>query len=208
MKTFIIVGADVITPTNSEPFVGLTVNLNGKQERIARTCKQAVLDLHKSARGSKLPEKLFDNGYASANTVLVRQFANEIISLVGKTGFGDVTPYKAGDTYEATADSLKVKAGVAQVGDILTADKDGSRVEGFLSFPLTQDELMRRDLIAELSSSMAISFGAMLGFAPPSASTGTTNEPKTAFEEPKEKEFVDPATEAIGTAPKGNAKAK
>ena len=205
MKTFIIVGADVITPTNSEPFVGLTVNLNGTVTRIARTCKQAVLDLHKSARGTNIPEKLFDNGYASANTAIARLFANEIIGLVGKTGFGDVTPYKAGDTYEATADSIKVKAGVAQVGDTLTADKDGSRVEGFLSFPLTQQEVFMDKVIANASGN---SLAQLLGFAPISAPVvAIVEESKTAFEQPAE-EFVDPATEAIGIAPKGNAKTK
>lgn len=204
MKTFIIVGADVITPTNSEPFVGLTVNLNGKQERIARTCKQAVLDLHKSARGTNIPEKLFDNGYASANTAIARLFANEIIGLVGKTGFGDVTPYKAGDTYEATADSLKVKAGVAQVGDTLTADKDGSRVEGFLSFPLTAQESLQRELIA--TSGVAF-LAQLMGMNMPAPAVAIAEEPKTAFNEPAEP-FVDPATEAIGTAPKGKANGK
>lgn len=204
MKTFIIVGADVITPTNSEPFVGLTVNLNGKQERIARTCKQAVLDLHKSARGTNIPEKLFDNGYASANTAIARLFANEIIGLVGKTGFGDVTPYKAGDTYEATADSIKVKAGVAQVGDTLTADKDGSRVEGFLSFPLTAQESLQRELIA--TSGVAF-LAQLMGMNMPAPTVAIVEEPKTAFNEPVET-FVDPTLEAIGTAPKGNAKGK
>jgi len=204
MKTFIIVGADVITPTNSEPFVGLTVNLNGTVTRIARTCKQAVLDLHKSARGTNIPEKLFDNGYASANTAIARLFANEIIGLVGKTGFGDVTPYKAGDTYEATADSIKVKAGVAQVGDTLTADKDGSRVEGFLSFPLTAQESLQRELIA--TSGVAF-LAQLMGMNMPAPAVAIVEEPKTAFNEPAEA-FVDPATEAIGTAPKGNAKGK
>lgn len=204
MKTFIIVGADVITPTNSEPFVGLTVNLNGKQERIARTCKQAVLDLHKSARGTNIPEKLFDNGYASANTAIARLFANEIIGLVGKTGFGDVTPYKAGDTYEATADSIKVKAGVAQVGDTLTADKDGSRVEGFLSFPLTAQESLQRELIA--TSGVAF-LAQLMGMNMPAPAAAIVEEPKTAFE-PTPEPFVDPILEGIGTAPKGNAKAK
>ena len=204
MKTFIIVGADVITPTNSEPFVGLTVNLNGKQERIARTCKQAVLDLHKSARGTDIPEKLFDNGYASANTATTRLFANEIIGLVGKTGFGDVTPYKAGDTYEATADSIKVKAGVAQVGDTLTADKDGSRVEGFLSFPLTAQESLQRELIA--TSGVAF-LAQLMGMNMPTPAVAIAEEPKTAFE-PTPEPFVDPTLEGIGTAPKGQAKGK
>ena len=204
MKTFIIVGADVITPTNSEPFVGLTVNLNGTVTRIARTCKQAVLDLHKSARGTNIPEKLFDNGYASANTAIARLFANEIIGLVGKTGFGDVTPYKAGDTYEATADSIKVKAGVAQVGDTLTADKDGSRVEGFLSFPLTAQESLQRELIA--TSGVAF-LAQLMGMNMPAPAAAIVEEPKIAFNEPVET-FVDPTLEGIGTAPKGNAKAK
>ena len=178
MKTFIIVDAQVITPKGTEPFVGLTVNLNGKTERIARTCKQALLDLHKSARGSKLPAKLFDNGYSKANAMLVRQFDNEIIGLVGKTGIGDIETYTAGDEYVATATSAKVISGVAKVGDTLQADKDGTRVEGFLSFPLLADELMRRDLISEMASTMALNFQAMMGIAS-AQPVVEASEPKT-----------------------------
>lgn len=183
MKTFQVIGADVITPkavagATNEPFVGLTVTINGKTERIARTCKQALLDLHKSARASRIPEGLFNNGYNSANPVLRRQFVNEVIALVGKVGIGDVEVYKAGDTYIATADSSRVKAGQANVGDTLLAEKDGTRVEGFLSFPLTDSELMRRDLVADMGANLALMFAGSMGLA------STTIEP-VVVEQPK-----------------------
>lgn len=199
MKTFQVIGADVITPkavagATNEPFVGLTVTLNGKTERIARTCKQALLDLHKSARGSRIPEGLFNNGYNSANPVLRRQFVNEIIALVGKVGLGDVESFKAGDTYIATADSSRVKAGQANVGDTLLAEKDGTRVEGFLSFPLTDAELMRRDLVADMSSSLALMFAGSMGLAPNTIEPIVVEQPKSnasGFEE-----FETPENEA------------
>lgn len=195
MKTFNIVGADVITPKSSEPFVGLTVTVNGTTVRIARTCKQAVLDLHKSARGNTLPEKMFDNGYASANPALVRQFANDIIGLVGKTGIGDITPYLAGEEYEATADSRKVKAGEASIGDILKADSDGCRVEGFLSFPLSSQEVLMDKLVASAGANLlAQMLGLNLAPAPVVVETPATPFVATPV--------VTPELEAIGKAPK------
>lgn len=144
MNTFNVISADLITKSGIEAFVGLTVVINGKQEQIARTCKQALLDLHKSARGSNLPASLFENGVASANPLLLNQFRNAIIGLINKTGFADVEFHEAGDEYIATAESSAVKNGEAQVGDTLTTLKKGSRVEGFLTFPLTDLEIAQR----------------------------------------------------------------
>jgi len=144
MNTFNVISADLITKAGIEPFIGLTVNINGKQEQIARTCKQALLDLHKSARGSNIPAGLFDNGVASANPLMVNQFRNAIIGLINKTGFADVEFHEAGDSYIATEESTAVKNGEAKVGDTLLTLKKGSRVEGFLTFPLTDLENAQR----------------------------------------------------------------
>lgn len=155
MKTFNVISADLITKAGIEPFVGLTVVINGKEEQIARTCKQAVLDLHKSARGANIPAGLFDNGVASANPLMLNQFRNAIIGLINKTGFADVEFHEAGEAYIATEESTAVKNGEAQVGDTLYTTKKGSRVEGFLTFPLTDLETAQRNAM-EMADPMVL----------------------------------------------------
>lgn len=154
MKTFNIISADIITKAGTEPFVGLTVNVNGQQQQIARTCKQALLDLHKSARGANIPSGLYDNGVDSANPLLHNQFRNAIIGLVGKVGVADVEFYLAGAQYEATEVASAVKNGTAKVGDILYTEKAGSRVEGFMSFPLTAEEQIIEQMVANNASTI------------------------------------------------------
>lgn len=164
MKTFNVISADLITKAGTEPFVGLTVVINGKQEQIARTCKQAVLDLHKSARGANIPAGLFDNGVASANPLMLNQFRNAIIGLINKSGFADVEFHEAGEDYIATEESTAVKNGDAQVGDTLKTLKKGSRVEGFLTFPLTDLEQAQRNYME--SADPLVVMQALFGIAP------------------------------------------
>ena len=171
MNTFNVISADLITKAGIEPFVGLTVVVNGKQEQIARTCKQALLDLHKSARGSNIPADMFTNGVASANPLLFNQFRNAIIGLIGKTGFADVSFHEAGEAYIATEESSAVKAGEAKVGDTLHTLKKGSRVEGFLTFPLTDLENAQRAFM-DSANPMVLMQG-LFGIAAPAAPTGT-----------------------------------
>ena len=170
MNTFNVISADLITKAGIEPFVGLTVVVNGKQEQIARTCKQALLDLHKSARGSNIPADMFTNGVASANPLLFNQFRNAIIGLIGKTGFADVSFHEAGDAYIATEESSAVKAGEAKVGDTLHTLKKGSRVEGFLTFPLTDLENAQRAFM-DSANPMVLMQG-LFGIAAPAAPGG------------------------------------
>lgn len=164
MKTFNVISADLITKAGIEPFVGLTVVINGKQEQIARTCKQAVLDLHKSARGANIPAGLFDNGVTAANPLMLNQFRNAIIGLINKTGFADVEFHEAGENYIATEESTAVKNGEAQVGDILQTLKKGSRIEGFLTFPLTDLEQAQRNYM-EAADPLVV-MQALFGIAP------------------------------------------
>lgn len=198
MKTFNIISADIITKTGTEPFVGLTVNVNGQQQQIARTCKQALLDLHKSARASNIPSGLFDNGVASANPLLYNKFRESIIGLVGKVGVADVDFYEAGAEYEATEVSSAVKAGIAKVGDILKTEKKGSRVEGFMSFPLTNAELARREMIESINPTTLLQ--ALLGIEAPVVG-GTGSDLGTGSDTSIKKEGM-PAennTDALGT---------
>lgn len=170
MNTFNVISADLITKAGIEPFVGLTVVVNGKQEQIARTCKQALLDLHKSARGSNIPADMFTNGVASANPLLFNQFRNAIIGLIGKTGFADVSFHEAGEAYIATEESSAVKAGEAKVGDTLHTLKKGSRVEGFLTFPLTDLENAQRAFM-DSANPMVLMQG-LFGITPPAKPAG------------------------------------
>lgn len=222
MNTFNVISADLITKAGIEPFVGLTVVINGKQEQIARTCKQALLDLHKSARGSNLPASLFENGVASANPLLLNQFRNAIIGLINKTGFADVEFHEAGDEYIATAESSAVKNGEAQIGDTLTTLKKGSRVEGFLTFPLTDLENAQRAFM-DSANPMVLMQG-LFGIGAPVAPVAvpvlapvvptkedlienevfgggitTFESPEEEVEEPKEPATVAPKATAKGT---------
>lgn len=185
MNTFNVISADLITKAGIEPFVGLTVVVNGKQEQIARTCKQALLDLHKSARGSNIPADLFTNGVASANPLLFNQFRNAIIGLIGKTGFADVSFHEAGDVYIATEESTAVKAGEAKVGDTLHTLKKGSRVEGFLTFPLTDLENAQRAFM-DSANPMLLMQG-LFGIAAPTPVAIAVPTPVAITETPADK---------------------
>jgi len=148
MKTFNVIASDIITKAGTEPFVGLTVVVNGTTQQIARTCKQALLDLHKSARASNIPSGLYDNGVDSANPIMHNLFRESIIGLIGKSGFADVEFYEAGAEYVATEVSSAVVRGEAKVGQILFTEKKGSRIEGFVTFPLTDLENAQRAFLA------------------------------------------------------------
>ena len=185
MNTFNVISADLITKAGIEPFVGLTVVVNGKQEQIARTCKQALLDLHKSARGSNIPADMFTNGVASANPLLFNQFRNAIIGLIGKTGFADVSFHEAGEAYIATEESSAVKAGEAKVGDTLHTLKKGSRVEGFLTFPLTDLENAQRAFM-DSANPMVLMQG-LFGIAAPTPVAVVVPTPVAITETPADK---------------------
>ena len=202
MKTFIVIAADIITKAGIEPFVGLTVVVNGQQQNIARTCKQALLDLHKSARGSNIPSGLYDNGVESANPIMHNLFREAIIGLVNKAGFADVEFYEAGSEYVATEVSSAVARGEAKVGDILFTEKKGSRIEGFVTFPLTDLEQAQKAFLA--SANPLIIMQGLFGISAPIAvapvatpqvvEPAVATEPATvvAFEAPME-EVVRPA---------------
>lgn len=207
MTTFNVISADVITKKGVEHFVGLTVNVNGKQEKIARTCKQALLDLHKSARGSDLPSEMFDNGVKGANPILYRKFSDTIISLVGKVGMADVEFYEAGSEYVATEDSSAVKAELAKVGDILKTTKAGSRIEGFMSFPLDAMELARKEAIASINPMLLMQglFGITMPTSMALPSTPQGLPAKTTAEHLFDREEEELNAEAFGEFPADDA---
>lgn len=185
MNTFNVKSADLITKASTEPFVGLTVVVNGKEEQIARSCNQALLDLHKSGRASNVPADLFINGVTSANFMLFNNFRKAIIRLQGKTGFADVSFHEAGEAYIATEESSAVKAGEAKVGDTLHTLKKGSRVEGFLNFPLTDLE-NAQDAFMERADPMMLMQG-LFGITPPAPVAIAVPTPVAVTEAPADK---------------------
>jgi hypothetical protein len=204
MKTFTVIASDIITKQGIEPFVGLTVMVNGKQEQLARTCKQALLDLHKSARASNIPSGLYDNGVESANPIMHNLFREAIIGLINKSGFADVEFYEAGAEYEATEVSSAVIAGTASVGDILFTQKKGSRIEGFVTFPLTDLENAQRAFLA--SANPLIIMQGLFGIGAPVAPVAPIVE-QQAIVEPIPAVAPAVAFEAPATEPAKPAKA-
>lgn len=208
MKTFTVIAADIITKQGVEPFVGLTISVNGKQEQIARTCKQALLDLHKSARASNIPSGLYDNGVDSANPLIHNQFREAIIGLVGKTGFADVEFYEAGAEYVATEVSSAVLRGEAKVGEILFTEKKGSRIEGFVTFPLTELEQMRREALASNPVlAMQALFGVITPVATPVVEQQAIQAPAPVASAPVPVFDMEPETPEAPEAPKATGKA-
>lgn len=229
MKTFTVIAADIITKQGVEPFVGLTIIVNGKQEQIARTCKQALLDLHKSARASNIPSGLYDNGVDSANPIMHNLFREAIIGLVNKTGFADVEFYEAGAEYVATEVSSAVLRGEAEVGQILFTEKKGSRIEGFVTFPLTDLEQAQKAFLA--SANPLIIMQGLFGIGAPAVAPVVAETPQAivapaqpvatatafeAFEAPEEEEtseenlepVAEPEVASPATAKTGTTKAK
>jgi hypothetical protein len=200
MKTFIVIAADIITKQGTEPFVGLTVTVNGVTQQIARTCKQALLDLHKSARASNIPSGLYDNGVDSANPIMHNLFREAIIGMIGKAGFADVDFYEAGAEYVATEVSSAVARGEAKVGDILFTEKKGSRIEGFVTFPLTDLEKAQKDFLANANPLMVMQ--ALFGIGAPVAPVAPVVVPQAIVEPTAETVFDTPAEEPAKPAKK------
>lgn len=180
MKTFNVIDAELIAQSEKPAFIGISIVVDGREDRIARSPKQVLLDLHKSARGSKLPANLFDNGYEAVNPLMINAFREEVIALRGKAGYGDVEFYLAGSEYVADENSTLVKEGKALIGDVLLREKNGARVEGFLSFPLSDLEVAQKNFLST-ADPMLIMQG-LFGIVPPVMVT------KVVEKEPEQKE--------------------
>lgn len=153
---------------------------------VVRNPRQALVDLQNSGR------------IADVKSTNDPRFTEELHRCVGAQLSGDLKPFKAGDKYTVTEGHPAIKAGTAQLGDQLVAEKDGVWVEGFLSIPKTPAELLRQDMARE----GALVMMSMFGFA-----TGATNAlpTNTGFTPETEEE---PEHELIKTATGKTAKAK
>lgn len=173
-------------------------------EAIVRNPKQALIDLQNSGRALDINVNEFANGIEYVNQGTRAKFINALFDIVGATLTGDITPVKKGDTYVANeyssciTDKTHPLYNKVKIGDTVTITEDSSpRVEGFLSIPRTQAELMRRDASAIMAEQMLAMFG--FGQQVPQATA------PQAIGNPLEEEEVVPtatADEALGKAGK------
>ena len=173
-------------------------------EAIVRNPKQALIDLQNSGRALDINVNEFANGIEYVSQGTRAKFINALFDIVGATLTGDITPVKKGDTYVANefssciTDKAHPLYNKVKIGDTVTITEDSSpRVEGFLSIPRTQAELMRRDASAIMAEQMLAMFG--FGQQVPQATA------PQAIGNPLEEEEVVPtatADEALGKAGK------
>lgn len=199
MKTLKITAVRTIFATDKPVVVFQTTGGD-----VVRAPKLALIDLQNSARALKLPTDCLNRGINAMHPAQREEFILALHGCVGAVLTGDITDYKAGDTYAVRAghpaltdpkhkDFGKVK----KEGDTLVAEKDGRYVDGFLSIPLTQEELFRK----ETSTAMATSMLAMFGFNAPTAPTPISQQADVVDVEHEE---ITPVTataqEAFGQA--------
>lgn len=134
-------------------------------EPVIRTPKELLTDMQNSGRALAINPAEFKHGYEFVSQSTKALFIQASMDLAGATLTGDITNNKAGDTYvieaghPALTDSTHKLYGSVKEGDSATIEKDGVRVEGFLSIPLTQQELYRRDITSLMASSMLATLG-------------------------------------------------
>lgn len=121
-----------------------------------QTINLVILDLANGKPSIVRPAKAFiqdlENSFivTGLNSVNDPRFMNAMRDLRGATATGDITHHKAGDKWTVTADSPMVtdathpKFGTVQAGDQLAYEKDGTRVEAFLTYDLPERVLARQ----------------------------------------------------------------
>ncbi len=208
MKTFKI--AQVRTILNIDrPIVVLEVLGN---EPIIRTPKELLTDMQNSGRALAINPNDFKHGYEFVSQGSKALFIQCALDCIGAEVTGNIVNNKAGDTYlieaghPALTDTTHKLYGSVKEGDSAIIEKDGVRVEGFLSIPLTQAELYRRDITATMANSMLAIMG--LGVqAPAQANTTAYAEPELGLEDvdvvakaTQEEAFGKTAKPAVETA--------
>src|SRR6266403_3372766 len=85
----------------------------------------------------------------------------DVKDLIGGTIDGDAKHHKAGEEYLADENSSAVKAGNAKIGDPLKYEKEGYRVEGFLTFQINP----KADMLNRAAQASAELMQEIFGFA-------------------------------------------
>lgn len=194
MKNYKIVQVKVIFGDNVKQPIVVFSTTSGID--IARTPKQALLDLQNSGRALSLDPHLFNRGIGSVSVQNLGAFKKELFKTVGAELSGDIKPFKAGDKFTYTeghpalTDKNHPAYGTAKLGGQGIAEKDGVWVELFLNIPQTQQEL----LVDSISDKTASLFANMFGMTGSSASQETID----VYDEPTEEETI--SQEVVGNA--------
>lgn len=170
-------------------------------EAIIRTPQQALVDLQNSGRALKLDYNVFKNGLEGVSLDQQAKLKEALLDTIGATLTGNITAHKAGDTYvieaghPALTDATHPLYGQVKEGSTAKNEKDGLRIEGFLSIPLTFQEKALRNAMEDMPAFMS----AMFGFSVP-----TTPIAVAVVAENTEAPTLEPvgAEEAFGKATK------
>ncbi len=85
----------------------------------------------------------------------------DIKDLIGGSIEGDAKHHKAGEKYLADENSSAVKAQTAKIGDELAYEKEGYRVEGFLTFEIND----KANMLNRVATAQAELMQDIFGFA-------------------------------------------
>lgn len=209
MKTVAQITAVKLIMGGKKPVVVFELNTG---QTLFRYPKQALIDLQNSTRALSIPQHAFDNGIQSANAIDRETFQVALGDCIGAVITADIISHKAGDTYvvEANHPSITDKShpdyGTAKVGDQKIAEKDGNRIEGFISIPLTDAEKMRRDVSKNIATAMMQMYG--FGNAPapiaiqPTVVDAVLGNPADAFEDMPDVVVTDKTADVAGISGK------
>lgn len=192
MKTLNIVAVSIIFNIE-RPIVVLKTS---QSIDIARTPKQALLDLQNSGRALDIDPNLFNRGIGAVGVVQLGAFKKALFGCQGATVSGEIRPFKAGDSFvyseghPALTDKTHEKYGKVKLGDKGVAEKDGVWVDQFLNIPQTP---MERQMELNASATANL-FATMFGLVPQQGSQETID----VYEEPETLE-EQTSNEAVGS---------
>lgn len=198
MKTLKIVQVKTIFNENVKKPIVVYVTAQGID--VARTPKQALLDMQNSGRCLLLPSNALDGGIVNANQMVLSIFKKELFKLVGATVSGEIRPFKAGDTFvyteghPALTDKTHEQYNKVKLGDKGVAEGDGVWIDGFLNIPLSHSE---REIEAYAE---AKAFASIFGMGTTDVHSSSTNTDD--FESPEDTPEEMVSKEAIGSSTK------
>ena len=192
MKTLNIVNVKTIFNI-SKPIV---VYVTAQGIDVARTPKQALLDLQNSGRALDVPANAVDRGVANTSLQVVGAFKKALFGTIGATISGEINPFKAGDSFiygeghPALTDKSHELYNKVKLGDKGIAKEDGVWIDGFCSIP---QSAMERQIDANAQATAQL-FAQMFGMVAQAPQTAVTE----SYEDVEEEE--SPIAEALGNA--------
>lgn len=171
---------------------------------IVRNPKQALIDMQNSGRALGINPNEFNSGVEGLSGETRADFITALLGCNGAKLTGDISALKAGDAYVITKghpaleDPKHKHFGEVSEGGTLKAETDSIRVEGFLSIPLTEKELYRRDVSKDIAKMMMATLG-LASQAPQPMTVIGTSDPKSTVDAEEEEEEKDLANAVMGT---------